>query len=132
VNVSSIAAQRRDSGVYGATKHAVNTISASLRGELEEDTIRVVNVMPGAIATNFARNFDPAFVAGFVKMAGLDVEVAQGERLPDEVFESLSAKLQQMLGDPVDVANAILFAVTQPIHVDIADIVVRPPKQLDL
>ena len=30
VNISSIAAQRRDSGVYGATKHAVNCISASL------------------------------------------------------------------------------------------------------
>lgn len=132
VNVSSIAAQRRDSGVYGATKHAVNTISASLRGELEEDTIRVVNVMPGAIATNFARNFDPAFVEGFVKMAGLDIEVARGERLPDEVFESLSSKLRNLLGDPVDVANAILYAVSQPIHVDVADIVVRPPKQLDL
>ena len=31
VNISSIAAQRRDSGVYGATKHAVNCISATLR-----------------------------------------------------------------------------------------------------
>jgi len=132
VNISSIAAQRSDSGVYGSTKHAVNAISSSLRGELEEDTIRVVNVMPGAIATNFARNFDPAFVEGFVKMAGLDVEVKKGERLPDEVFEKLSAKLRNLLGDPVDVANAILYAVTQPIEVDIADIVVRPAKHIDL
>jgi NADP-dependent 3-hydroxy acid dehydrogenase YdfG len=31
VNISSIAAQRRDSGVYGSTKHAVNCISATLR-----------------------------------------------------------------------------------------------------
>jgi NADP-dependent 3-hydroxy acid dehydrogenase YdfG len=132
VNISSIAAQRRDSGVYGSTKHAVNTISATLRSELEEDTIRVVNVMPGAIATNFARNFDPAFVAGFVKMAGLDIEVEQGERLPDEVFEKLSSQLRQLLGDPDDVARAVLYAVTQPIHVNLADIVVRPAKQLDL
>jgi NADP-dependent 3-hydroxy acid dehydrogenase YdfG len=132
VNISSIAAQRSDSGVYGSTKHAVNAISSSLRAELEEDTIRVTNVMPGAIATNFARNFDPAFVAGFVKMAGLDIEAKPGERLPDEVFEKLSASLKQLLGDPDDVARAVLYAVTQPIHVNLADIVVRPPKQLDL
>jgi len=132
VNISSIAAQRRDSGVYGSTKHAVNAISATLRGELEDDTIRVVNVMPGAIATNFARNFDPAFVAGFVKMVGLDIEVKQGERLPDEVFEKLSGQLKQLLGDPDDVARAVLYAVSQPIHVNLADIVVRPAKQLDL
>lgn len=132
VNISSIAAQRRDSGVYGATKHAVDAISATLRKELEEDSIRVVNVMPGAIATNFARNFDPAFVAGFVKMAGLDVEVKPGERLPDEVFEKLSNDLSPLLGDPADVANAVLYAISQPPHVNIADIVIRPPKQLDL
>ena len=42
--------------------------------------------MPGAIATNFARNFEPAFLESFVKMAGLDIEVKKGERLPDEVF----------------------------------------------
>jgi NADP-dependent 3-hydroxy acid dehydrogenase YdfG len=132
VNISSIAAQRRDSGVYGATKHAVDAISATLRKELEDDSIRVVNVMPGAIATNFARNFDPAFVAGFVKMAGLDVEVKPGERLPDEVFAKLADKLAQLLGDPADVAQAVLYAVTQPPHVNIADIVIRPPKQLDL
>ncbi len=131
VNISSIAAQRPGSGVYGSTKHAVNDISATLRGELEEDSIRVVNVMPGAIATNFARNFDPAFVAGFIKMAGLDIEVKQGERLPDEVFEKLSVQLKQMLGDPADVAEAVLYAVTQPIHVNLADIVVRPPKQIN-
>ena len=50
VNISSIAALRADSGVYGATKHAVNCISATLRRELEDDTIRVVNVMPGGTA----------------------------------------------------------------------------------
>jgi NADP-dependent 3-hydroxy acid dehydrogenase YdfG len=132
VNISSIAAQRSDSGVYGSTKHAVNAISASLRGELEDDSIRVVNVMPGAIATNFARNFDPAFVEGFAKMAGVEVDVKQGERLPDEVFEKLAVQLRNVLGDPADVANAVLYAVSQPIHVDIADIVVRPAKQLDL
>jgi NADP-dependent 3-hydroxy acid dehydrogenase YdfG len=132
VNISSIAAQRADSGVYGATKHAVTCISSTLRRELEEDSIRVVDVRPGAIATNFARNFDPAFVANFVKATGLHVEVKRGERLPDAVMEKLQPLMKQVLGNPEDVANAVLYVVTQPIDVNIAEIVVRPPKQLAL
>ena len=132
VNVSSIAAQRQDSGVYGATKHAVNCISATLRAELEEDSIRVVNIMPGAIATNFARNFDPEFLAGFVKATGEDFEIVQGEKLPDAVLEKLQPLLKTLLGAPEQVADAVLYAVSQPIHVNIAEIVVRPPKQLNL
>ena len=132
VNVSSVAALRRDSGVYGATKHAVNAISASLRGELEADDIRVVNVMPGAIATNFARNFDPAFLEGLVKATGAEVEVHQGEKLPDDVIDKLQPLMKQSLGRPESIANAVLFAVTQPIDVNVESIVVRPPKQLNL
>jgi NADP-dependent 3-hydroxy acid dehydrogenase YdfG len=132
VNISSIAAQRADSGVYGSTKHAVNCISSTLRRELEEDSIRVVNVMPGAVATNFARNFDPAFVANFVKAAGMDIEVKRGERVPDGVMDALQPKMNQLLAHPDDVAEAVLYAVTQPIRVNIADVVVRPPKQLNL
>lgn len=132
VNISSIAAQRSDSGVYGATKHAVNCISSTLRRELEEDSIRVVNIMPGAIVTNFARNFDPAVVAGFVQMAGLSVDVPPGGRLPEEVIEALQPKMTQLFASAEDVAAAVLFAVTQPISVNIADLVVRPPKQIAL
>jgi NADP-dependent 3-hydroxy acid dehydrogenase YdfG len=132
VNISSIAAQRPGSGVYGATKHAVNCIHHTLREELENDTIRVVNVMPGAIATNFARNFDPAFVAGIVKATGADVEVKKGERLPDEVIVKLQPLMKQLLGSAEDVAKAVLYAVTQPIEVNVAEIVVRPAKQLAL
>jgi NADP-dependent 3-hydroxy acid dehydrogenase YdfG len=132
VNISSIAAQRSDSGVYGATKHAVNCISSSLRTELEEDSIRVTNVMPGAIVTNFARNFDPAVVAGFVQMSGVTADVKAGERLPDAVVEALQPRMKQLFASAEDVAGTVLFAVTQPIHVNIADVVVRPPKQLSL
>ncbi|MGH7895451.1 MAG: SDR family oxidoreductase [Candidatus Binatia bacterium] len=132
VNISSIAAQRSDSGVYGATKHAVTCISSTLRRELEEDTIRVVDVRPGAIATNFARNFDPAFVASFVRATGMDVEVKRGERLPDEVMEKLQPMMKQVLASADDVAATVLYAVTQPIHVNVAEIVVRPAKQLNL
>ncbi|MDG1204072.1 MAG: SDR family oxidoreductase [Pseudomonadales bacterium] len=132
VNISSVSAQRNNTGVYGATKHAVNVISSSLREELEEDTIRVTNVMPGAIATNFARNFDRAFVNQILKMAGMDIEVQAGDHLPHEVLESLQQKTKQLLGNPNDVAKAVLYAVTQPIEVNIADIVVRPPRAMTL
>ena len=93
-------AQGASSGVYGATKRAVNAISASLRDELEEGTIRVT--------------FEP------------------GEHLPAETLEALSENPKQMLCNPVDVARAVLFAVTQPINVSIADIVVRPPRAMTL
>ena len=132
VNISSIAAHRRDSGVYGATKHAVNCISASLRLELEDDDIRVVTIMPGAIATNFARNFDPEFLAGIGKMVGVELELEKGEKIPDEVLDQLQPKLNQLLGRPEDVADAMLYAVTAPINVNIAELVVRPPKQMAL
>ena len=88
--------------------------------------------MPGATATNFARNFPREFVDGVVKMAGMDIEVKQGERLPPEVFDTLATKMKQLLGNPNDVAKAVLYAVTQPIEVNIADIVVRPPKAMTL
>ena len=132
VNISSVAAQRSNSGVYGSTKHAVNSISSSLRDELENDTIRVTNVMPGAIATNFARNFDQDFVDTIVKMAGMDVEVKKGDRMPPEVLDALASNMKQLLGDPNDVAKAVLYAVTQPIEVNIADIVIRPPKSMNV
>jgi len=87
VNISSVAALRSDSGVYGATKHAVNCITNTLRRELMEEPIKVLTVMPGAIATNFARNFDSTVLQGLVSVAGDEippVEITKGQRLPDE------------------------------------------------
>ena len=88
--------------------------------------------MPGAIATNFGRNFDPAVIAPFVRASGVEVEIKRGERLPDAVFEKMPDALRQSLGSPDDVANAVLYAVTQPIDVNVAQIIVRPPRQLAL
>jgi NADP-dependent 3-hydroxy acid dehydrogenase YdfG len=67
-----------------------------------------------------------------VKATGVQVEVKRGERLPDEVMEKLQPLMQQVLGNAEDIANAVLYAVTQPIHVNVAEIVVRPPKHLAL
>jgi NADP-dependent 3-hydroxy acid dehydrogenase YdfG len=132
VNISSVASQRGDSGVYGATKHAVNVVSASLRSELEEDSIRMTNVLPGATVTNFARNFSPEFTSGILKVVGSEIEVQKGERLPEEVLRKVSSLLKERFADPIHVARAVLYVVTQPIEINIEEIVVRPPKALNL
>ncbi len=133
VNISSIAALRRDSGVYGATKHAVNCINASLRTELEDDNIRVSSVMPGAFATNFVRNMDPEFIKGMVAMVGMEnVEPGSDGKFPKEALDEIQSKLSTLVGDPQEVANAVYYLVTQPIDVNIEELVIRPPKNMNL
>jgi NADP-dependent 3-hydroxy acid dehydrogenase YdfG len=51
----------------------------------------------------------------------------RGQRLPDNTLEQLQSMRNQLLCSPDDVARAALFAVTQPIHVNIAELTVRPP-----
>jgi NADP-dependent 3-hydroxy acid dehydrogenase YdfG len=63
-------------------------------------------------------------------MGGMEIEMEKGDRLPPEALEALAGNMKQLLGSPDDVARAVLFAVTQPIEVNIADIVVRPPKSM--
>jgi NADP-dependent 3-hydroxy acid dehydrogenase YdfG len=126
VNISSIAAQNRESGVYGGTKHMVNVISATLRKELENDSIRVTTIMPGAIATNFARNYDPEFIKQLV--GELPFELERGARLPDDVLTQIQQQLKHLLCEPEAIARAVLYAVTQPIEIDVAEIVIRPPR----
>ena len=132
VNISSVAAQRPNSGVYGATKHTVNTISNTLRDELVDDPIQVVTIMPGAIATNFGRTLSPETMAGLVAMSGMDAEFTPGERLPDEVLDAAQQALGGILATPDDVADAVLYAITQPPRVHVSEIVVRPNKDLSL
>ena len=132
VNMSSVSAQRRNSGVYGATKHAVNVISASLRDELEEDDIRVTNVLPGATATNFARHFPAPFVDRIIEMSGTELTPKEGDHYSAETLDGLARNLSKNLCSPDDIASAVMYAVTQPITVNIADIVVRPPRAMTI
>jgi NADP-dependent 3-hydroxy acid dehydrogenase YdfG len=132
VNISSVAALSPNSGVYGATKHAVNVISNSLRDELLNDPIQVTTIMPGLVATNIGRNVDPAVLEGLVAMSGIAAEVRPGERLPDDVLAAAQAALHEIMIRPEDVAEAVLFAVSQPAGVHIGEIVVRPNKDFDL
>ncbi len=132
VNVSSVAALSPDSGVYGATKHAVNVITNSLRRELDNDPIQITSVMPGLVATNLARYSDPAILAGLVAASGIEHELTVGERLPDDVLESAQSVLGDFIIRPDDIANAVAYVVSQPSSVDITEIVIRPNKHFDL
>ncbi len=131
VNISSVAAIRRESGVYGATKHAVNCINATLRQELEDDTIRVTSIMPGAFATNFARNTDRATMEGFGAMVGLpDLEFDDEGRLPQAQIDHFQQAMSTVYGDAEHVAAAVEYVVTQPIELNIEELVIRPQKSM--
>ena len=60
INISSIAGTNAIETMSGycATKHAVNAISHSLFKELRNDGIKVTNVMPGSVQTNFFDKID--------------------------------------------------------------------------
>ncbi len=129
INISSVAAIRRDSGMYGATKHAVNCINASLRSELEDDTIRVTSIMPGVFATNFSRNVGDDMMGMIAGMAGVeDVERDAEGRVSREMLAQLAANMSTTFGDVEDIARTVEFVITQPIHLNIEELVIRPAK----
>lgn len=132
VNISSVAGRSDASGVYGSTKWAVNSIATTLRKELENDSIRVVNIMPGAVATNFARNFDPAFVQSVVSSLGIKADIKKGSTLPPAVIDQIAAAGKPILAAADDIARGVLFAVTQPIELNVFEMVIRPQRQLEL
>lgn len=114
--------------VYGATKEAVNSLCITLRNELEDEPIRVVNIMPGAVATNFGRNFGPEFVNGLLKSFGLPSDFKTGDVLPGSTLEALNARAMALFAAPDDIARAVLYSVTQPYDVNVSEIIVGPRK----
>ena len=56
----------------------------------------------------------------------------RGEKLPDAVLAAAQPLLEQVLGAPEDVADAVLYAIRPPIRVDVAEVVARPAKRLAL
>jgi NADP-dependent 3-hydroxy acid dehydrogenase YdfG len=110
VHVSSMAGHRvpgPDSGMYAATKFAVRALTEALRQELRtrKSAIRVSAISPGHVFTEFADVFSGR--------AGAQAEIdARGKIL-----------------EPGDVAEAILWIVTRPPHVQVHDVLVRPTVQ---
>ncbi len=132
VHISSVAARSDASGVYGATKAMVSALATTMRKDLEDDPIRVVNICPGAVITNFARNFPPEFINAMLQSLGIDIEFTPGMTLPPEVHDKVNAAAPQLLLHADDIARAVVYAVTQPINVDIFEMTVRPAKSLQL
>jgi len=132
VNISSIAALRPDSGVYGATKAAVSYLTEGLRQELEGDDIRITALLPGVVATNAVRNFSPEVAEGIGAVTGIPVDFRPGERLPDATLDAAQQALEQLIARPEDIADAVHHVVSLPRRLNIPSLVVRPAQTLPL
>jgi len=94
------------STVYSGTKHAVSAIAESLRREIGRDWIRVTSIEPGAVKTEFVSH------------------------MREEVRDAVATRLGDMVQlDPVDIAGAILYALTQPRHVNVNILTLYPTQQ---
>jgi hypothetical protein len=127
VSISSSATRLEAPGFYGATKAAVSAITASLRKEQENDTIRVVTVIPGATATNLARQH-PDLLRGLAAALGAEIGPPTGGLYPPEALDRVAAA-GQVLASADDVARAVLFAITQPIELSISEITVQAARR---
>jgi NADP-dependent 3-hydroxy acid dehydrogenase YdfG len=94
------------SAVYGSTKFAVHGLAEGLRREVGPKGVRVTLVEPGIV------------ISGFQDAAGYDD--GQVQRFKDNFGPLLHGE---------DIANAIHFVVSQPPHVHVSDIMVRPTRQ---
>ena len=110
VNVSSVAGRNAGAGaaVYNFTKFGVTGFSEALRQEALHSNVRVTCVEPGFVATEL-----------------------QGHNEAPLVKQAIE-KMQEQIGDPLqasDIAASILYAISQPPHVCINEVLVRPTGQ---
>ncbi|NRS91193.1 NADP-dependent 3-hydroxy acid dehydrogenase YdfG [Chryseobacterium sp. 16F] len=110
INISSVAARQTYANgvVYCASKKAVDVLSEGMRIELTEFGIKVCNVQPGAVATEFSE----------VRFKG-DVEKAA------KVYEGYDALQAE------DIADLVSYIVNAPERVSIADVAIFPKAQAE-
>ena len=108
INIGSIAGDAAYPGgsVYCATKAAVKALSDGLRIDLVDTPLRVTNIKPGLVETNFS----------VVRFRG-DKERA------DNVYKGI----QPLTGE--DIAEVAYFAASAPEHMQVAEILVMPTNQ---
>ena len=108
VNIGSIAGKETyaNGNVYCATKHAVDSLNKAMRIDLLPFSIKVTAVHPGAVETEFSE----------VRFKG-DKERAK------KVYEGFEPLYAQ------DIAEAIWFVVSRPVHVNINDMLIMPTAQ---
>jgi NADP-dependent 3-hydroxy acid dehydrogenase YdfG len=109
VNISSVAGRfaRPGSGVYNLTKFGVNAFSEALRQETIDAKIRVIVVEPGYVETELQSH---------------NVEAVRGtiDQMREQIGDVLTAD---------DIARGIEYAVTQPSHVAVNEVLIRPAGQ---
>ena len=110
INLSSVAARQTYANgvVYCASKKAVDSISEGMRLELTEHGIKVTNIQPGAVETEFSK----------VRFKGDDVK-------SDAVYAGFNALQAQ------DIADAVVYCINAPKHVSIADMTIYPQAQAE-
>jgi 3-hydroxy acid dehydrogenase / malonic semialdehyde reductase len=108
VNIGSIAGHQvyPNGNVYCASKHAVKALSEGLKMDLLGTGVRVCSVDPGLVETEFS----------IVRFHGDEQRAAQ-------TYNNMKP-----LG-PDDIADIVLFCVTRPPHVNVADVIVMPTAQ---
>lgn len=109
VNISSVAGRtaKSGSGVYNASKWAVNAFSESLRQEVTDKGVRIVLIEPGAVDTELNDQIT-------------DESARQTSQDSYAAMRTLHA---------ADIADAIVYAVTQPDYVAVNEILIRPTDQ---
>ncbi|GAA0648624.1 SDR family oxidoreductase [Kutzneria viridogrisea] len=109
VQVSSVAGRvaRSGSGGYNATKWGINAFCESLRQEVTERGVRVVLVEPGAVDTELREH--------------ITNEAAK------QAIDQFVTQIRQLRS--ADIANAVVYAATQPEHVAVNEILIRPTDQ---
>jgi 3-hydroxy acid dehydrogenase/malonic semialdehyde reductase len=108
VNIGSVAGLYPiKSSVYGASKGAVHLLSQNLRVELAGSGVRVTEICPGRVSTEF---FDVA----------IDDPVAR-DKFTDTGIHALTAR---------DIADAIIYALDAPAHVNVNLIELQPTEQI--
>lgn len=107
INIGSVAGHGCYPGgnVYCATKYAVRAISQSLRIDLSGSAIRVSEIDPGAVETEFS------------EVRWNDKEKAK------KVYEGFTPLVAE------DIADAVIYCATRPLHMNIAELVVYPQSQ---
>lgn len=108
INIGSVAgdAAYANGNVYCATKAAVKTISDGLRIDVAESAVRVTNLKPGLVKTNFSN----------IRFHG-DIDRA------DNVYKGI----KPLTGD--DIAEVAFFAASAPKHVQIAEVLILATHQ---